>query len=243
MPRLSLGPFPLLSHARHMSAWVAVCPVLLRTMPLTLAWSSGWCSKWKRKKRSAVLLFREVVLVSRGFVLWSNRFCSRVSDFGAALARVLGGCMPGIVEDDAVDLGLVLGLVLEVEEEGEERGLVILPEVVLIIRGFVPRSDRLCSRVSDFGVALVGVLVEVRVRLVVVEESPAVGRVVFVCLLAFVALEGVPVPPVLVVVRVRLVVVGASLVVGRAVLCLFWLCASFGFLSLLCKVCPTRMPT
>ena len=155
----------------------------------------------------------------------------------------LGGCVPGIVEDDAVDLCLVLGLVLEVEEEGEERGLVILPEVVLIIRGFVPRSDRLCSRVSDFGVALVGVLVEVRVRLVVVEESPAVGRVVFVCLLAFVALEGVPVPPVLVVVRVRLVVVGASLVVGRAVLCLFWLCASFGFLSLLCRVCPTRMPT
>ena len=155
----------------------------------------------------------------------------------------LGGCVPGIVEDDAVDLCLVLGLVLEVEEEGEERGLVILPEVVLIFRGFVPRSDRLCSRVSDFGVALVGVLAEVRARLVVVEESPAVGRVVFVCLLAFVALEGVPVPPVLVVVRVRLVVVGASLVVGRAVLCLFWLCASYGFLSLLCKVCPTRMPT
>ena len=155
----------------------------------------------------------------------------------------LGGCVPGIVEHDAVDLGLVLGLVLEVEEEGEERGLVVLPEVVLMSCGFVLWSDRLCSRVSDFGVALVGVLAEVRARLVVVEESPAVDRVVFVCLLAFVALEGVPVPPVLVVVRVRLVVVGASLVVGRAVLCLFWLCASFGFLSLLCKVCPTRMPT
>ena len=192
----------------------------------------------EEEEERGLALFCEVVLMSCGFVLWSNRLCSRVSDFGAALARVLGGCMPGIVEDDAVDLGLVLGLVLEVEEEGEERGLVILPEVVLIIRGFVPRSDRLCSRVSDFGVALVGVLVEVRVRLVVVEESPAVGRVDFVCLLAFVALEGVPV-----VVRVRLVVVGASLVVGRAVLCLFWLCASFGFLSLLCRVCPTRMPT
>ena len=109
----------------------------------------------------------------------------------------LGGRVLGIVEDDAVDLGLVLGLVLEVEEEEEERGLVVLLEVVLVSRGFVPGAVGLCSRVSTS-----------EWRLVVVGESPAVGRVVLVGLLAFEALVGVLVPLVLVVVRVRLVVVG-----------------------------------
>ena len=142
-----------------------------------------------------------------------------LSPFVACPSHVcLGGCVPGIVEDDAVDLGLALGLVLEVEEEEEERGLVLLREVVLMSSGFVLRSNRLCSRVSDLGVALARVLAKVRVRLVVVGESPAVGRFVLVCLLAFEALEGAPVPLVLVEVQVRLVVVGVSLAVGRAVL-------------------------
>ena len=141
-----------------------------------------------------------------------------LSPFVACPSQVCLGCVPGIVEDDAVDLGLVLGLVLEVEEEEEERGLVLLREVVLMSSGFVLRSNRLCSRVSDLGVALARVLAKVRVRLVVVGESPAVGRFVLVCLLAFEALEGAPVPLVLVEVQVRLVVVGVSLAVGRAVL-------------------------
>ena len=72
----------------------------------------------------------------------------------------LGGRVLGIVEDDAVDLGLVLGLVLEVEEEEEERGLVVLLEVVLVSRGFVPWSGRALLPGIHFGVALARVLVE-----------------------------------------------------------------------------------
>ena len=68
--------------------------------------------------------------------------------------------MLGIVEDDAVDLGLVLGLVLEVEEDEEERGLVVLLEVVLVSRGFVPWSGRALLPGIHFGVALARVLVE-----------------------------------------------------------------------------------
>ena len=72
------------------------------------------------------------------------------------------GCrVLGIVEDDAVDLGLVLGLVLEVEEDEEERGLVVLLEVVLVSRGFVPRSGRALLTGFHFGVVLARVLVEV----------------------------------------------------------------------------------
>ena len=70
-----------------------------------------------------------------------------LSPFVACPSQVCLGCVPGIVEDDAVDLGLV-------EEEAEERGLALFREVVLISCGFVLWSDRLCSRVSDFGAAL-----------------------------------------------------------------------------------------
>ena len=103
----------------------------------------------------------------------------------------LCGCVFGVVEDDAVVLGLVLGLVLE--EEEEERGLFVPLEVLLVSPGFVP--------------------------LVVVGEFLAVGRVVLVVgLLAFEGLEGVVVPLVFVGVRARLAVVGVSLAVGRVVL-------------------------
>ena len=81
-----------------------------------------------------------------------------LSPFVACPSQVCLGCVPGIVEDDAVDLGLVLGLVLEVEEEEEERGLALFCEVVLMSCGFVLWSNRLCSRVSDFGAALARVL-------------------------------------------------------------------------------------
>ena len=103
----------------------------------------------------------------------------------------LCGCVFGVVEDDAVVPGLVLGLVLE--EEEEERGLFVPLEVLLVSPGFVP--------------------------LVVVGEFLAVGRVVLVVgLLAFEGLEGVVVPLVFVGVRARLAVVGVSLAVGRVVL-------------------------
>ena len=81
-----------------------------------------------------------------------------LSPFVACPSQVCLGCVPGIVEDDAVDLGLVLGLVLEVEEEAEERGLALFCEVVLMSCGFVLWSNRFCSRVSDFGAALARVL-------------------------------------------------------------------------------------